>query len=191
MVKTPDGEIPFEYLSSGYRAVMYIILGIIKEVEYRDLGVSARGFDGVVLLDEVELHLHPEWQRRVLGVIRAVFPKIQLIVTTHSPHVVQSATPNQLIVLSRDQNGQSIPATVPQSDYGFQGWTIEEILTDVMRLSSTQSDLYNNTLKKFEDALDREDAPELRAALEILNAMLHPRNPVGKLLRLQAAPVLA
>ncbi|MDT8332300.1 AAA family ATPase [Roseomonas gilardii] len=190
MVETPDGIIPFEYLSSGYRAIFYIILGIIKEVEYRDKNNAAENFNGLFLIDEIELHLHPEWQRKVISIIEKVFPCAQLIITTHSPHVVQSATPDQLIVISRDEYNLPSVHPVQQGRFGFQGWTIEEILTDVMKLSSTQSEQYTEILKEFDSALEREDGIVLQEKLDLLLEMLHPLNPTRKLFTLQAAPVL-
>lgn len=62
-VKTPNGDIWYEYLSSGFKSCLSIVFGIIKEIETRmdDSSCLASEFDGVVLIDELELHLHPEW----------------------------------------------------------------------------------------------------------------------------------
>ena len=72
-VSTPDGILPFEYLSSGFRTIIFIIAGLIKACEYRSKSVPASDFDGLILIDEIELHLHPDWQRRVLDTIRKTF----------------------------------------------------------------------------------------------------------------------
>ncbi|MBK9648319.1 MAG: AAA family ATPase [Deltaproteobacteria bacterium] len=65
---------------------------------------------GVVLIDELDLHLHPDWQRSVLGRLLDIFQNIQLVVTTHSPQVVSSAKPEWLRVLHAD-------GTVERVDY--------------------------------------------------------------------------
>ncbi|MEL7307771.1 MAG: AAA family ATPase, partial [Pseudomonadota bacterium] len=97
LVNTPSGEIYYEYLSSGFKSCLSIIFGIIKEIEFRfvDPKIKAKDFDGIILIDEVELHLHPEWQAVIASVLTEVFPDAQFICTTHSPHIIQSAQPNQ------------------------------------------------------------------------------------------------
>lgn len=62
---------------------------------------------GIVLIDELDLHLHPEWQRQVVETLRDLFPQIQFITTTHSPFVVQAAREGEVLVLE----GQSVPKT--------------------------------------------------------------------------------
>ncbi|MFH1464777.1 MAG: AAA family ATPase [Pseudomonadota bacterium] len=94
-VKFHDGTTqPFNLLSDGFR----ITIGLIADLAWRaillnpHLGADApRLVDGVVLIDEIDLHLHPSWQRRILGDLRRAFPKVQFIVTTHSPQVLASA----------------------------------------------------------------------------------------------------
>src|SRR5436190_660463 len=95
MVATPDGEIYFEYLSSGFKSCLCLVIGLIKEIEYRftDPFISAVEFAGVVVIDELVLHLHPEWQPKIIQLIKRVFPKAQFIAATHSPHMIQAAAP--------------------------------------------------------------------------------------------------
>ena len=79
----------------------------IKEIEFRfkEQNVLAEEFDGIILIDEVEIHLHPEWQEKIISILRETFPCAQFIVTTHSPHVIQTAEPNQVIALQlQDDN---------------------------------------------------------------------------------------
>lgn len=66
---------------------------------------NLRETPGVVLIDEIDVHLHPKWQRRVVEDLRTTFPKIQFVSTTHSPFVVQSMREEEL----RNLNGQAIP----------------------------------------------------------------------------------
>ena len=84
MLSTDRGEIYFEYLSAGYKSCIYIILGIIKEIEYRftETPIYVQDFDGVILIDEIELHLHPTWQAELVRVLKLIFPKTQFIMTT-------------------------------------------------------------------------------------------------------------
>jgi len=190
LIKTPDGTIPFEFLSSGHRTTFYTILGVIKEVEYRRLDYPAQEFAGLILIDEIDLHLHPDWQRKIVRILQVAFPKAQFIVTTHSPHVIQAAEPGDVIALIRNESGAVEPQSLPKLKYGFQGWTIEEILQDIMGVKSANSELYDRTLMDFNDALEREDQQKIRYSLDILLEMLHPKNPMRRLLQLQAGPYL-
>lgn len=101
---TPDGEIPLEQLSDGYQNVaawvgdlMYNITNSFKN--YKD-PLKARG---VLLIDEVDLHLHPKWQRRLHAFLETKLPNFQLIVTTHSPLTAQQAKENELYALRRNK----------------------------------------------------------------------------------------
>ena len=78
----------------------------------------------------------------------------------------------------------------PGVKFGFQGWTIEEILLDVMGVKTTQSDLLTCKMQLFEEFSNASDKSNLQLILDELSTMLHPKNPMCKLLRLQAADVL-
>lgn len=91
-------------LSDGY----HVVLGVVGDIARRALLLNGmNGADavpdvqGVVMIDEVDLHLHPQWQRRVLDGLRAAFPRLQFVVTTHSPQVLSSAK-NRQVRLIRD-----------------------------------------------------------------------------------------
>ncbi|AWP35209.1 hypothetical protein B9D02_21705 (plasmid) [Pantoea vagans] len=86
-VNTPNGVIWYEYPSSGFKSCLAIIISIIKEIELRFTheDLYAAEFNGVIIIDEMEMHLHPEWQGRITEVLTTMFPLAQFIVTTHSP----------------------------------------------------------------------------------------------------------
>lgn len=189
-VTTNDGEIPFEYLSSGFRSSLYMLLGVIKEVEHRNFSTPAHEFPGVILIDEIDLHLHPFWQQRIVPVFRETFPKAQLIATTHSPHVVQSAAPAEIIALVRNAEGRPERREIRAGRFGFQGWTIEEILTDVMGMASTRTDTQQTEIHRFEKGIRDDNETLIQEALRNLEEMLHPASDLRKLLRLQAAPYI-
>lgn len=186
IANTPTGEIYFEYLSSGFKSTLYILLGIIKELEYRfqEKHVAAEDYDGLVLIDEVELHLHPEWQGQICTRLKEVFPKAQFFITTHSPHVVQTARQGEVIALER-KDGEVIRRELPTSEYGYQGWTVEEILEDVMGMPDLRTQKYNETKKRFDAALDSQNKHEAQAAYDELDKMLHPHYPLRPVFRMQ------
>jgi predicted ATP-binding protein involved in virulence len=63
-------------------------------------GTNASTLRGIVLLDEVDLHLHPTWQRRIIPILKRVFPELQFIVTTHSPLVLSGFESDEIIQLA-------------------------------------------------------------------------------------------
>lgn len=191
LVKTPTGIVPFEYLSSGFRSAYVLLLGILKEIEFRKLGVSARKFSGVIIIDEIDLHLHPKWQQLIGGVLKKAFPSAQIIATTHSPHVIQAAEPSEVIALIRDENGDVRPRPIPSSIYGYAGWSVEEVLQDIMGVEDTKTSVFRDAMRAFDSAIDNEDDFAVQKALGVLLEMLHPDSPLRKLLKIQAAPFMA
>jgi energy-coupling factor transporter ATP-binding protein EcfA2 len=188
-VRTPEGEFPFEYLSSGFRASLAMLLGIVREIEIRTFEITAKQFEGVILIDELDLHLHPTWQRLIVHALKRAFPLAQFIVTTHSPHMIQDAEVGEVIALLKDENGNPRIGNFHVGKYGFQGWTLEEILRDVMGLQNTQSDAFSKAMMEFDRALDDGSGEQTRYWLAQLESMLNPSNNLRKLLRMQAAPL--
>ena len=184
MVNTPQGEIYFEYLSSGFKSIIYLLFSTIKEIEFRfkEHNLKAKDFDGIILIDEIEIHLHPEWQEKITNILRTTFPSVQFILTTHSPHVIQTAEPSQVMPLQLDEHNNVILCKELQTNkYGFKGWTIEEILYDVMGMHTMRSEMYHELIKNFEE--------EAKSIYAELNQLLHPQNPQRKLLCFQLAQI--
>jgi predicted ATP-binding protein involved in virulence len=90
---------------------------------------------GIILIDEIDLHLHPKWQRTVVSKLTEVFPNCQFIISTHSPHVINHVWPKNLVML--DQTPTGISATHPSKSYGNNA---NRILEDIMGLKTTLPD---------------------------------------------------
>ncbi|UKY87391.1 AAA family ATPase [Elizabethkingia anophelis] len=187
LINTPSGEIYFEYLSSGFKSVFIITLGIIKEIEFRfmDRRIVAKDFEGVILIDEIELHLHPEWQEKIISILTETFPKAQFFVTTHSPHVIQCSDPEQIIALGYNEENKVFQRDIPNTKYGFKGWTIEEVLSDVMGMKSLRTDLFTSLIEEFGKAIDDENVKDAESIYQQIDDMLHPQNELRKLLKFQ------
>lgn len=100
----------FSVLSDGQRNLVAMIGDIAWKAAQLNphLGTNVlKRTPGIVLIDEIDLHLHPEWQRSAVETLRTLFPEIQFITTTHSPFVVQAAREGEVIVLE----GQPVPQT--------------------------------------------------------------------------------
>jgi predicted ATP-binding protein involved in virulence len=108
LIAHQGAEFALRDMSDGYRAVTALVVDIVRQMHlaYRgqlglkhDNGVPTLPYPGVILIDEVDAHLHVSWQKRIGGWLKAHFPEIQFIVTTHSPYICQSADPGGLILL--------------------------------------------------------------------------------------------
>lgn len=105
----PDhGLLPISLLSDGVRAM----ISLTADMAFRCARLNGQFKDqapllteGIVLIDEVDLHLHPAWQQQVLAALRRAFPKIQFIVSTHSPQVLTTVNREQIRVIHRDEQG--------------------------------------------------------------------------------------
>ena len=93
-VKNADGTIiDFAALSDGYRNVIKIVTDIATKMCILNpylQGDTLKKTPGVVVIDELDLSLHPTWQRRIVRILKELFPKVQFICATHSPFIVQS-----------------------------------------------------------------------------------------------------
>lgn len=117
---------------------------------------------GIVMIDEVDLHLHPEWQGEIANRLTDVFQNIQFIITTHSPQVINRVTTDRLRLLD---NGN-----VEKADYGY-GMPTEVVLKDIMGVDNEQPkeviDAISNTYSAIADG-DFNKAQQLLNDLEIL-----------------------
>lgn len=193
MLNTPNGEIYFEYLSSGYKSCMAVLIGLIKEIEFRYKSPSKfiKDFDGIVFIDELDLHLHPEWQAKIYEALKIILPNAQVFTSTHSPHIIQVANAKEIIPLTLDETIEVKLNQIINQEYGCQGWTVEEILTDVMGMTETRTSTYLDALSNFNTAIDNEDYETANAQFLILDAMLHPENSLKKILKIQLTGILA
>ncbi len=105
LFKEKGSEVSFDQLSSGYRGVITIICDMIARFSEKQKVEDIKDFKGVVLIDEVELHLHPKWQYSFMNKLRETFPLIQFIVTTHSPTVLLGASMDAIYYQIYKDNG--------------------------------------------------------------------------------------
>ncbi len=105
LFKTSDGNIPLAELSDGYQSIISwygdLLFRITEAFQDYKKPQDARG---LLLLDEIDLHLHPKWQRRVIDHIRNTLPHFQFIATTHSPLTAQQCGEAELYVLKREED---------------------------------------------------------------------------------------
>ncbi|WP_171899555.1 AAA family ATPase [Candidatus Marithrix sp. Canyon 246] len=97
--------VSFSMMSAGYQSVVRLT----ADIAYRAIklnphlgGNAIKETEGVVLIDEIDMHLHPKWQKNIISDLKNTFPKIQFIATTHSPFIIQSLRAEELIKLDGD-----------------------------------------------------------------------------------------
>lgn len=107
--KTVDGDLPLAALSDGYQAMAAwcgdLLFRITETFKDRKDPLKARG---LLLIDELDLHLHPTWQRRLVLFLKETFPNMQVIASTHSPLTVHQADEGELFALNRVEGGATL-----------------------------------------------------------------------------------
>ena len=107
-------ELAIDQLSGGCRAVLTLAADLARRMAQGNPHLEAPlESEAVVLIDEIELHLHPSWQQRILGDLRRTFPNAQLIVSTHSPQVLTTVAPEHIRELVHE--GDSVTIRAPSS----------------------------------------------------------------------------
>ena len=155
-------HIPLNQMSDGYKST----ISLVADIAYRMAILNPQfGNDtikettGIVLIDEVDLHLHPAWQQRILDDLRTIFPKVQFIVSTHAPAVIHSINAKHLRII-KDNHVENPPLET----YGKDA---NGIFRSVMKVSERPS-LVMERFQDFHNALDDEDYEK---AENILNAL--------------------
>jgi predicted ATPase len=128
-------RLPFEHLSHGYKSVITWVADLLTRLaKQQPDAVSTHDFTGIVLIDEVDLFLHPKWQREVVRRLRRWFSGLQFIITTHSPIVVLGASPDALfykIYRHQDQTQVSEAYTATDLDTQMANGIITSPLFDL------------------------------------------------------------
>ena len=141
--------------------------------------------EGVVLIDELELHLHPAWQSGAIDIFRRVFPNCQFFISTHSPHIVQNLQLEGNDTLSVLENGKLLPVS---ASYGE---SIEQLYYRVFNMKTLLPAPVQNTLDDIWGRLANGDADSdgLRNAIEKLRQYLSPGNIEFARIRMQIAKI--
>ncbi|MCI0699882.1 MAG: AAA family ATPase [Planctomycetia bacterium] len=176
LFETAEGvELEAIRLSDGFRSFLALVLDLMMHtfnatvrfedymLEDKETGAISILAEGIVLIDEADAHLHPSWQRELGERLRQVFPKIQFIVTTHSPFIAQEATDGGLFVLRRNENGT---VEVEKFEESVRGWTATQILTSprLFGLHSTRSVETEHLVSRNTELLAKQNAGKLTTA---------------------------
>ena len=152
-------------LSDGYRTTLSMVADIAYRMALLNPALGGKvieGTPGIVLIDEVDLHLHPLWQARILGDLREIFPKVQFIVTTHAPVVISSVKASHIRVLG---DGDEVRRPTTEVYGGDTGRILLSVMGAPERPESVQAEF-----DQFYQALDRGDYSAARDHLAKLEA---------------------
>ena len=156
-------RIPLNQLSDGYKGM----ISLVADIAYRmatlnpQLGteVLSKG-DGVVLIDEVDLHLHPAWQQKVIDNLMNISPKVQFIVSTHAPAIISSVKTDKLRILSNKE--------VCMSANQVYGKDVNSVMKEIMGVND-RPDQFVELFEKFYRLLSEKKYDEAGAVLDKLD----------------------
>jgi uncharacterized protein (DUF2235 family) len=182
IVRTDDGEVPFELVSQGTASLISwvgVILQRLYEVYPSDPDPTQRHF--LVLMDEIDAHMHPQWQRVLLNRIREIFPNVQLLATTHSPLIIADLPWDRIfhVVRSRDEDtGVVGPVEVRQYEMRLEKLRSTEILlSPLFGLDYAQGELVEKAHNEYADLRSLTDPnPRQQARLDELARELFGRD---------------
>ncbi len=156
-------------LSDGERSMLALVLDLARRLSQASPGLDdpVREGAGVVLIDEIDLHLHPQWQRRVVGNLEETFPSCQFIATTHSPQVI-GEVPHDKIRLIKDGKVYS-----PSRSFGVDS---SRVLEEVMDTKARNAGV-ENKIGEIARLIDDGKASEARAAIQTLSDEIGEDDP--------------
>ncbi len=153
-------------LSDGEKCLMAMVGDLARRMAIANpAGDNPLEGEGIILIDEIDLHLHPKWQRMIIPSLTDLFPNCQFIVTTHSPHVITHVQAGSLFMLKQTELG--IVAEQPTESYGKN---VDRILEDLMGLETTRPDQVSDDLHHLYAEIDEGRFTEARRMIEQIKA---------------------
>lgn len=172
-------ELDFDLLPDGLRSIISWLGDLIMRMDAikweNDLPVFEREF--ILFLDEIEVHLHPSWQRKILPVVQKLFKNAQIFITTHSPFIVNSVDGAYIYELKLDEQGNCHAEQPPH--ISSTSMPIDEVLEEIYNLTPTQ--MYGEKMRKeieefqtlLQSAYKKEDAFSKKELLEKAKNLAH------------------
>ena len=179
--KTPYATVPLSGLSLGYQTMLTWVLDLLLRLYERYPDSSdPLSEPGIVLIDELDLHLHPSWQREMMDYLTGCFPAIQFVATAHSPLIAQAARNAKLIVL-REMDGEVI---IDDQGWQVNSWRADQILaSDLFGIPTRSKDVEELRRKRDElldkpqrDSIEEEQLQSLQIRLDLLETADDPED---------------
>jgi predicted ATP-binding protein involved in virulence len=189
------GTLKVSQLSDGIRS----IVALAADIAYRcvklnpHMGIRAPLESyGVVLIDEVDMHLHPAWQQTVIPDLLGAFPLLQFIMTTHSPQTISSVPAHCIRVLQTITDGNGQQVSISNVDQQTQGVASSQVLTYVMEIDPTPDNEPSRKLSEYKSLIEQNVHESQPGVLlrEYLNTHFGNQHPemldCDRLIRLEA-----
>jgi predicted ATP-binding protein involved in virulence len=178
---------PFSNLSAGQKMMVAMIADIAIKVvnqnatfltekliiDNRVLPLLLQQTPGLVLIDEIDVHLHPKWQRRVVNDLKTTFPSIQFVCTSHSPLIIGEVESSCIRVLESDEETSNNFATIPSESYGLDA---NRVLDELMGASDRNQEIADKLHALFR-LIDDEDFDGARQVIIKLTQKLGESEP--------------
>lgn len=178
-------DLPLSFYSDGFRNLVYMAVDMVWRASqlnpWLDWQALSDQTTGVVTIDEIDLHLHPRWQMKAIGLFQMLFPKVQFIITTHSPTVIANMQNGTLYIINENQ--------ITRHSSEFFGKQIDNVMRNVLgapdrnvviqaridhllqAIDMNNKDLYTKLLEELENLLGEDDADiqKAKALIEMQN----------------------
>lgn len=170
LIDRDDGKmLPVRLLSDGERGALAMMLDLTRRLAQAnpEMEAPAAEAEAIILIDEIELHLHPAWQRRIVADLKRTFPRCQFIATTHSPQVIGEVERDRIQIIADGEVDQ------PHHSFGVESSRILEEVMDTERRTQT----VNNLLSQISGAIGTRKHTHARTLLTDLEGQLGDNDP--------------
>ena len=187
VINKGEEKFDFNQLSDGEKSYMALIFDIVRKMAMTHPSLENPLYgDGIVLIDEVDLHLHPSWQREVIDKLKQLLPNCQFFISTHSPHVVSSVNlkaGDKLILIT---NGEAIELL--GNSYGREA---NIVLADIFKMDSLRNPIVQNHIDKIWTCLKNRDyeSEEFNTEFSWLKDNVDPADSIFVQINLQIAMI--
>ncbi len=162
----PWGRLPFQVLSDGYRSTTQWVLDFIGWLIHAERLIGNPDIGGILLIDEIEQHLHPRWQRYIVQRLRKQFPKTQIIASTHTPLVaagIADVDESMLLKLDRNEENQISLQIIDKAQ--IAGKRADQVLTsDAFGLVTTWNARSHDNIDRYTELLGKKTRTDLEEA---------------------------
>ena len=171
---TLDGVLPLNVLSQGTQSIVHCLARfLLGYAEYYDFPTDLEEKPGILIIDEIDAHLHPSWQRRIIPALTQHFPNLQIFCSTHSPMMLAGLKAGQVQLLRRNEHGVSVSTN--ESD--VIGWTPDEILRNFLEVPNPTDMTTAENVRRLQELrrkgeLNTEEAEELQELRKIVSGEL-------------------
>lgn len=119
-------NIPIQHLSTGYASILRIVQEIVAGIDSWHETIDFRNAKAIIFIDEIDLHLHPKWQMKIIGILKEFFPKATFYVTTHSPLVLFNLKNGESYKLNKDEKNLVTAEKIIQTNMHFLADIVKE-----------------------------------------------------------------